>query len=160
MKHVIGILTRPCSEWASIRDDGKSAFGYYLRYLVWIALLPPLAWYFGATQSGWELNDRVIRLTPASAAQIMSLFYVAILFSIAFLGCMIHWMAKTYDARNDDVAHGIAVAAYMCAPMFLVGLRRWPTPCICSISAYRLSMTCPKSGVSCSPAQQWRLVWY
>jgi hypothetical protein len=122
MKHVIGILTRPCSEWASIRDDGKSAFGYYLRYLVWIALLPPLAWYFGATQSGWELNDRVIRLTPASAAQIMSLFYVAILFSIAFLGCMIHWMAKTYDARNDDVAHGIAVAAYMCAPMFLVGL--------------------------------------
>ncbi len=122
MNHILGIITNPHKEWARIRDKSSSVTGVYLRYLVWIALLPPLAWYFGATQIGWELSDRVIRLTSASAAQIMALFYVAILLSIAFLGYMVHWMAKTYDAKNDDVAHGVSIAAYMCAPMFLVGL--------------------------------------
>ncbi|MBU2098355.1 MAG: DUF1282 family protein [Gammaproteobacteria bacterium] len=122
MNHLLGILTRPQQEWANIRDSNVSSVGHYLRYLLWIAILPPVAWWYGASQIGWELSDRQIRLTAESAAQIMALFYVVILASVAFLGFMIHWMAKTYDARNDDIAHGIGVAAYMCAPMFLVGL--------------------------------------
>jgi hypothetical protein len=122
MKHFIGILTHPHKEWARIREDSKSTLAHYLRYLIWIAAVPPLAWYYGATMIGWEVGDRVVKLTPASAAQIMALFYLAILASVAFLGYMIHWMARTYDARNDDIAHGVGVAAYMCAPMFLAGL--------------------------------------
>lgn len=122
MNHLLGILIRPHQEWAKIRDSNVSAVGHYLRYLIWIAILPPLAWWYGASQIGWELSGRQIRLTSESAAQIMALFYLVILGGVAFLGYMIHWMAKTYDARNDDVAHGIGVAAYMCAPMFVVGL--------------------------------------
>ncbi|MDT8429683.1 MAG: Yip1 family protein [Pseudomonadales bacterium] len=122
MKHLIGILSRPHSEWARIRDQQASTANHYLAYLIWVALLPPLAWWYGASQIGWELSGRTIRLTSASAAQIMTLFYIAILLSIGFLGYMIHWMARTYDARNDDVSHGIGVAAYMCAPLFVVGL--------------------------------------
>lgn len=122
MNHLLGILINPHTEWAKIRDRNDSAVGHYLRFLIWIAILPPLAWWYGASQIGWELSDRQIRLTGQSAAQIMGLFYVTILASVAFLGYMIHWMAKTYDARNDDVAHGIGVAAYMCTPMVIVGL--------------------------------------
>jgi hypothetical protein len=122
MNHLLGLLTKPHAEWARIRDRNDSILGHYLKYLIWIALLPPVAWWYGASQVGWQLSGRDIRLTAESAAQIMGLFYIAILLSIAFLGFMIHWMAKTYDARNDDVAHGIGVAAYMCAPMFLVGV--------------------------------------
>ena len=122
MNHLLGMLTHPKAEWARIRDRSDSIAGHYFKFLIWIAILPPLAWWYGASQIGWELTGRQIRLTSASAAQIMGLFYVTILISVAFLGYMIHWMAKTYDARNDDLAHGIAVAAYMCTPMFLVGL--------------------------------------
>lgn len=122
MKHLIGILIKPHETWAAIRDQPQSVLGHYLRYLIWIALLPPLAWYFGATQIGWELGGRSIRLTSASAAQIMALFYVTILISVGFFGFMIHWMARTYDARNDDIAHGVGVAAYMLAPMFVIGV--------------------------------------
>ena len=122
MNHLLGILTRPHEEWARIRDRNESVLGHYMKYLIWVAALPPLAWWYGASQVGWELSGRDIRLTAASAGQIMGLFYITILIAIAFLGYMIHWMAKTYDARNDDIAHGIGVAAYMCAPMFLVGL--------------------------------------
>lgn len=122
MNHFIGIFINPHKEWARIRDRSHSVIGHYLRYLLWVAILPPLAWYFGATQIGWELGGRTIRLTSASAAQIMMLFYITILISVAFLGYMIHWMANTYDAVNDDMAHGMGVAAYMLAPMFVVGL--------------------------------------
>lgn len=122
MNHLLGILMRPHAEWARIRDQNDSILGHYFKYLIWIAILPPIAWWYGASQIGWELSGREIRLTSESAAQIMGLFYVTILLSVAFLGYMIHWMARTYDARNDDIAHGIGVAAYMCAPMFLVGL--------------------------------------
>lgn len=122
MNHLLGILISPHAEWARIRDRNDSILGHYFKYLIWVAIVPPLAWWYGASQIGWELSGRQIRLTSDSAAQIMGLFYITILLSIAFLGFMIHWMAKTYDAKNDDIAHGVAVAAYMCAPMFLVGL--------------------------------------
>jgi len=122
MNHLIGILFRPHDEWARIRDRSTSVSGLYLKYLLWVALLPPIAWYFGATQIGWELGGRTIKLTSESAAQIMALFYLTILVSVGFLGFMIHWMANTYNATNDDMAHGIGVAAYMLAPMFIVGL--------------------------------------
>jgi len=122
MNHLLGIIVRPHAEWTKIRDRIDSVPRHYLSYLIWVAILPPVAWWFGASQVGWEISGRQIRLTPESAAQIMGLFYVTILISVAFLGFMIHWMAKTYDARNDDIAHGINVAGYMCAPMFLVGL--------------------------------------
>ncbi len=95
MKHIIGILGSPLQEWARIRDANSSVAGHYLGFLLWIALLPPLAWWFGASQIGWQIDDRTVVLTPGSAAQIMALFYVAILCCVAFLGYMIYWMAKT-----------------------------------------------------------------
>ena len=122
MNHILGMLTNPQQEWGRIRDRNDSVAGHYFRYLIWVAVLPPIAWWYGASQIGWELSGRSIRLTSESAAMIMGLFYVTILGAVAFLGMMIHWMAKTYDARNDDAAHAIGVAAYMCVPMFLVGL--------------------------------------
>ena len=122
MKHLVGILSHPHEEWAKIREEQHSVAGHYLRHLLWLAILPPLAWWYGASQIGWELGGRTILLTSASAAQIMGLFYVAILLSVAFLGYMVYWMAKTYDAQHNELARGIAVASYMCTPMFIVGL--------------------------------------
>jgi hypothetical protein len=122
MQHILGLLSNPHQEWSRIRDEKQSISGQYLRFLIWIAIIPPVAWWYGASQIGWVLGGRTILLTSDSAAQIMGLFYIAILLSIGFLGYMIFWMAKTYDGKNNDVARAIAVASYMCTPMFLVGL--------------------------------------
>jgi len=96
MKHLIGILGSPLQEWSRIRDANDSIAGHYLHFLLWMALLPPVAWWYGASQIGWQIGDRAIVLTSSSAAQIMALFYLAILLCVAFLGYMIFWMAKTY----------------------------------------------------------------
>ena len=121
MNHIIGIMFYPLAEWERIRDASGSVVGHYLKYIVLIALLPPLAWYFGSTEIGWTLGDRVIRLTPDSAKQIMALFYVAILVGVGGLGFMVHWMSETYEAPKSSIAKGVAVAAYTCTPLFICG---------------------------------------
>tara|TARA_R110002072_G_scaffold64_12_gene458 strand:+ start:2949 stop:3545 length:597 start_codon:yes stop_codon:yes gene_type:complete len=122
MGHLLGILISPLTEWERIRDKGDTVLGHYLKFIMLIALAPPIAWYVGSTEIGWEVGGRLIRLTQESAAQIMVLFYVAILLGIGFLGYMVHWMSETYEAKISTPAKGIGVAAYTCVPMFLVGL--------------------------------------
>ncbi|MFN3236085.1 MAG: Yip1 family protein [Pseudomonadales bacterium] len=122
MNHLLGMMISPRNEWAKIRDRNDSALGHYLKFVLIIALAPPLAWYYGASEIGWEIGDRLVKLTSESAAQIMVLFYAAILASVAFLGFMVHWMSETYEANTSTVGKGIGVAAYTLVPMFLVGL--------------------------------------
>lgn len=121
MNHVIGILFSPAAEWQKIRERNDTILGHYIRYLILIACLPPFAWFYGATEIGWTLGGRVIRLTPESAMQIMILFYLSILVGIAALGYMVHWMSGTYGAANSTFSKGVGIAAYTCTPMFIVG---------------------------------------
>lgn len=122
MNHVIGILFNPSKEWSVIRDNNDTILGHYFKYLILISFLPPFAWFFGSTEIGWEMGDRVIRLTSESAMQIMVLFYFAILGGIAALGFMIHWMAETYGAESSTFSKGVGIAAYTCTPMFVCGV--------------------------------------
>jgi hypothetical protein len=121
MKHVFGIMFSPLAEWEKIREDSASIVGHYLKYLIWIALLPPVAWYYGSTVNGWTLGDRVIRLTPESALQIMVLFYLAILIGVGFLGFMVHWMSETYGVDTSSYGQGVGIASYTCTPLLLCG---------------------------------------
>lgn len=121
MNHVIGILFNPETEWDKIRVRNDTALGHYMRYVLWIALLPPVAWYFGATEVGWSLGGRVIKLTSESAMQIVILFYLSILVGVAALGYMVHWMSETYDAKDSSFGKGVGIAAYTCTPLFICG---------------------------------------
>lgn len=122
MNHLIGMLISPHSQWAKIRDQNDSAMGHFFKFILLISLAPPIAWYYGASQIGWEIGDRLVKLTSESAMQIMVLFYVAIVLSVAFLGFMVHWMSETYEANTSTVSKGIGVAAYTLVPMFVAGL--------------------------------------
>ncbi|MEX0943925.1 MAG: Yip1 family protein [Pseudomonadales bacterium] len=121
MNHIIGILFYPLVEWERIREADGTVIGHYLKYIVPIALLPAIAWYYGSTQVGWQLGAREIRLTSESAMQIMVLFYISMLLGVGLLGFMVHWMSETYEAHTSTLAKGVAVAAYTCTPLFVVG---------------------------------------
>ncbi len=121
MNHLFGILFSPRSTWEAIRDEEDSVLMTYLKFVIPIALLPPIAWYYGSVEVGWELGDRVIKLTSASAMQIMVLFYIAMLIGTGFLGMMVHWMSETYEADTSTASKGVQIAAYTLAPMFVCG---------------------------------------
>ncbi len=122
MKHLIGIFFNPREEWAKIREDNDSAVGHFLKFVVIIGLLPPIAWYFGSTEIGWTIGGRTIRLTQESAQPIIVLFYLSILVGVTVLGYMVHWMSETYEAHTSTISKGMAIAAYTCTPLLVCGV--------------------------------------
>ncbi|MBT3797693.1 MAG: DUF1282 family protein [Porticoccaceae bacterium] len=122
MNHLFGILFSPQQEWEKIREGASSVASHYTKYLLWMAMLAPLAWQYGSTQIGWEVGGRVIKLTSDSATQIMLLFFIAILLASAFLGYMIHWMSETYGAEHSSLGKGVSIAGYTLTPLFICGL--------------------------------------
>ena len=122
MNHLFGIMLSPRSAWESIRDQEDSVLMTYLKFVIPVALVPAVAWYFGAVAVGWEFGDRVIRLTSGSALQIMALFYIAMLVGTGALGYMVHWMSETYEAHTSTISKGVRISAYTLAPMFVCGV--------------------------------------
>ena len=122
MDHLLGMFFSPAEEWEKIRLGNSSVAGHLMKFIIPVALLPPIAWYYGSTQVGWQLGDRVIKLTGESAMEIMVLFYFAIVAGIVGLGLMVHWMAETYEVDDSTPAKGIGIAAYTCSPMLVCGL--------------------------------------
>lgn len=122
MNHIMGMLFSPHREWEIIRQAGGSAKACYFKCVFIMGIIPVIAWYFGLTEVGWQLGGRVIRFSQASALQIMVLFYLAILLGVAFLGYMVHWMSKTYDAPRSSVGKGIGIVAYTFTPLFVIGV--------------------------------------
>ncbi len=121
MNHLIGIFVSPRRAWEAIRDQEDSVLMTYLKFIVPIALLPAIAWYYGSVEVGWAVGDRTIRLTSRSAMEIMLLFYLAMLIGTGGLGYMLHWMSETYEADTSTPDKGVRIAAYTLAPMFVVG---------------------------------------
>ena len=121
MNHIFGLLFSPRSEWEKIGREGDGYMCYFRCVLI-LAALPAIAWYFGLTTVGWEFGGRVIRMTNASAGQIMVLFYLAMLAGVGFLGYMVHWMSETYEVENSSVSKGVSIVGYTFVPMFIFGL--------------------------------------
>lgn len=122
LSHVWGLLSHPEEEWKSIRKENCTIGKCYCSHVLLLAAIPPLAGYIGTTQVGWQVVSREVhKLTPESALWIALLSYLTILVGVFFIGKMIHWMGKTYGAKQT-LPQCIALAAYTATPLFLSGL--------------------------------------
>ena len=70
---------------------------------------------------GWSVAEETMRLTPESALPMCILFFLAMVFGVAFLGFMVRWMAVSYGTQTD-FAHGVALISYTASPFFLAGV--------------------------------------
>lgn len=125
LQHVMGLLTQPRQEWEKIHDENESVGECYLRHVLPLAALSPVAGIFGTTLIGWRIASGVpVTLTPGSAIQIGIVYYLAILFSVFMIGVLIRWMAETYGAEQS-LSRCVALAAYTATPLFLVGVMQF-----------------------------------
>lgn len=121
LKYVWGILSEPRATWARIRDEEWSIPEIYLRVVVPLALISPVAGYFGTTRVGWQIGaGSPIKLTDSSAAQISIVYFGAILVTVFVVGMLISWMSETYGSRQS-LPRSVAIAVYSAVPLFLVG---------------------------------------
>lgn len=131
LSHVPGMFTHPDAEWELIKKEHSEPGRIYMTYICILALIGPVCAFISTTQFGWRVGDgELIKLTTMSSIQLNVLTYVAILVGVFGLGWMIDWMSKTYGSGHDEhAANGIALAAYACTPLFLVGfVSLYPVP--------------------------------
>jgi hypothetical protein len=122
LTHVLGLLSHPEQEWKTIRKEHCTIGKCYFSHVLLLAAIPPLAGYIGTTQIGWQVASREVhKLTPESALGIAILSYLTILVAVFTIGKLIHWMGRTYGARQT-LPRCIALAAYTATPLFLAGI--------------------------------------
>ena len=122
MIKTFGLLYEPAAAWQEINNDNQSVIAIYFRFVLLVALIPPLAAFIGATYVGWSIGSReVMKLTSASALQLSISAYLAILLGVYLLSQFIYWMAITYGAKVS-INKCFALASYSCFPLFLVSL--------------------------------------
>ena len=113
---------QPQQEWQAIRDNSKTILQCYLELVLLLALIPPFAGFYGATEIGWQMGwEEPVKMTVASALPIALLYYLVILVTIFVVGKAIHWMAATYGAK-PTLADCIKLSAFTATPLLLVGI--------------------------------------
>ena len=112
----------PGLTWGKIRDENWSAAEIYLRIIIPLALISPLAGFIGTTQFGWQIGPgEPVKLTGPSAMQISMAYFGAILVSVFVIAMLIRWMSETYGDQKPFV-RTLALAAYTAVPLFLIGI--------------------------------------
>lgn len=120
--HIPGLLIHPQQEWQKISQEDNKIPGLLLGYVLILALIGPVAGYYGTTTSGWQIGAReAVKLTSDSAMTIAVFYYLAMVASVIGLGFMVRWMCKTYGG-NTSLNRCIALSAYVSTPLFLVGI--------------------------------------
>lgn len=126
LQHTLGIFIHPAAEWEAIRNDKSSFLQVFVSHVPLLALIPSVCAFIGVTQVGWTVaGGSPIKLTPASAASLCALTYVALLASIYLFGEFINWMSKTYGVRDSDERRhyeGTALAVYVSTPLMIAGV--------------------------------------
>lgn len=122
IKHLLGLLLHPKQEWPAIKEHKSSVIDCYLGMVIFLALIPPFAGFYGTSQIGWQIGwEDPVKLTTSSAATIAVFYYVAILIAILVVGKAIHWMATTYGA-TPTLAQCVRLAAFTASPLLLIGV--------------------------------------
>ncbi|WP_339065742.1 Yip1 family protein [Teredinibacter turnerae] len=126
LKHTVGIMTHPASEWASVRDDKTSFKQVFLGHVPFLALIPSIAAFYGVTQVGWTVGDgNPVHLTVNSALTLCAISYFALIAGVFVLGEFVNWMSRTYGVRDSEEQRhhgGTALAVCITTPLFLSGI--------------------------------------
>lgn len=122
LTHALGLLTNPKQEWQKISQEDNNIPGLIFGYILILALIGPVAGYYGTTTSGWQIGAReAVKLTSESALTLAVLYYLAVVFAVIGLGIMVRWMCKTYGG-NTSLKRCMALSAYVATPIFLIGI--------------------------------------
>ena len=122
MKNRFNVLYDPIQAWPRISERKFNITQVYVRFIIVMAAIPPVAAYIGAVYSGWRIGfGEPVKLTWQSALMMSIAAYVAILVGIYVLARFVHWMAKTYDSEAS-LDRAVVLVAYSGGPLFLVSI--------------------------------------
>lgn len=114
---IFRILIRPAGVFDELSDTRPDPHVVFFRYLVWLAVIPPIFAYIGASNFGWRLGAaQPLYLDGGTLVVISILYFFVLLFGFVSTAVVAQWMASTYGARHSLGIH-FALVTIVAAPL-------------------------------------------
>ncbi|WP_251358170.1 Yip1 family protein [Kangiella sp. TOML190] len=122
MKNRFNLLYKPEETWQTIKSKNFTIPQVYVRFLIFMALIPVVAAFIGTVYIGWQVgSEEATKLTPASALRISIAAYFGMLAGAYIFSHFVRWMAKTYGS-DASLADCFALIVYSACPLFLASI--------------------------------------
>lgn len=97
---IFRLLFSPTAVFNELSETRPEPHAVFFRYLIWLAAIPPLFAYIGASIFGWRLGAAdPIYLDSGNLTLISIAYFFALLFGFVTTAIFTQWMAATYGAR-------------------------------------------------------------
>ena len=110
------VLFAPGEVFSAVATESPPPTRVFLRFALWIILMPPFFAYVGTVKFGWRLGIEPVFFAPHEVLAICSAYFLALLFGFLSSAVIARWMAVTYDA-SQSLGRCLALMAIVCAPL-------------------------------------------
>jgi hypothetical protein len=111
------LLMRPASVFEELSDTRPDPHIMFFKYLVTLALAPPIFAFIGASNFGWRIGAAQPLFLPGGDLIVISIIYFfVLLFGFVSTAMVAQWMASTYGARHSLGIH-FAMVVIVVAPL-------------------------------------------
>ncbi len=111
------LLFQPNSVFEELSDTRPDPHTVFLKYVLWLAIIPPVFAYIGASNFGWRLGAAEPLFVPTGDLVIISIgYFFTLLFGFVSAAIVAQWMAATYGARHSLGIH-FALITVIGAPL-------------------------------------------
>lgn len=114
---VFRLLFSPTAVFEELSETRPEPHSVFFRYLLWLAVIPPIFAFIGASNFGWRLGAAdPLYLDSGSLTLISIAYFFALLFGFVSTAVVAQWMATTYGARMSLGIH-FALVVIVAAPL-------------------------------------------
>jgi hypothetical protein len=111
------LLLHPHQVFNELAETRPSPYSVFFKFVIWLAIFPPVFAYLGASRYGWQLGATEPVFFAAKDLFLISLAYFGtLIFGFLSAAIVSRWMAVTYDARESLGIH-LALIAIVAAPL-------------------------------------------
>lgn len=111
------LLFQPSRVFEELSDTRPEPHAVFFKYVIWLAVAPPLFAFIGASNFGWRIGAATPLFVPAEGLVIISItYFFALLFGFVSTALVAQWMASTYNARSSLGIH-FALVTIIAAPL-------------------------------------------
>ncbi len=111
------LLFRPTEVFEELSETRPEPHSVFFKYVLWLAIIPPIFAYIGASNFGWRIGAAEPLFVPAGDLVVISMaYFFALLFVYVSTAIVAQWMAATYGARHSLGIH-FALVTIIAAPL-------------------------------------------
>ena len=111
------LLLQPGAVFEELAETRPEPHVVFFKYVIWLAVAPPVFAYAGASKFGWRLGAETPLYVDAEGLAFISIaYFFALLFGFVSTAIISQWMASTYGARHSLGIH-FALVTIIAAPL-------------------------------------------